>query len=82
MAKCATAVAAKSKTQNQIHPTHQQPMPTTITGLTADGGWFHRSGIDRDDVWFMVQREKLKVTKIKKETFTQFYSIMQICMIS
>lgn len=33
--KCAT----KSKTQNEIHQTQQQPQI-----FTADGGWFNRSG--------------------------------------
>ena len=38
-AKCATAIATKSKTQNEIHQAQQQPQI-----FTADGGWFNRSG--------------------------------------
>ena len=67
-AKCATAIATISKTQNQIHGTQQQPMPTTTTDLhcrwwLVQSVWQHR-----DDVWFMAHREKLEVIKkIKKK---------------
>ena len=66
--KCAT----KSKTQNEIHQTQQQPTPTTTTDLHCRWWLVQSVWQYRDDVWFMAHREKLKVIKKKN-----FYTILK-----